>query len=90
MPGLWSWKQTLSNSTLIHAAARADAAKVNALLASPGADGITTDGSLQWEMPFDAGNSSTWMLAEFQSAQHPRTIEAEGGGRGDDLNLTTM
>ena len=69
----------------------ADAAQVNAnfdaLLEATGADGINTDGSLQERMPFNQGNKSNWMLAEFQSATSPRGIEAEGGGRGEQLQL---
>ena len=81
--GLWSVNQTESDPKLIEAAARKDSKLVDALLEATGADGINTDGSLQWRMPFNQGNESTWMLALFQSATSPRGIEAEGGGRGE-------
>ena len=41
-------------------------------------------------MPFNQGNESTWMLALFQSATSPRGIEAEGGGRGEQLLLLPL
>ena len=85
--GLWSVNQTESDPKLIAAAARKDSKLVNALLEATGADGINTDGSLQERMPFNQGNRSNWMLAEFQSATSPRGIEAEGGGRGEQLQL---
>lgn len=85
--GLWSDNQTESDPKLIEAAARKDSKLVDALLEATGADGINTDGSLQERMPFNQGNKSNWMLAEFQSATSPRGIEAEGGGRGEQLQL---
>jgi|EP01047_Picozoa_sp_COSAG01_P080016 hypothetical protein len=81
--GLWSVNQTESDPALIAAAAKKDSRLVDALLNATGADGINTDGSLQWQMPFRQGSRSTWMLADFQSETNPRGIEAEGGGRGE-------